>query len=127
VRYALIRQPRNRTAYLAHLEVGQPAAPRQWVPYASLDPSANAPAVSITVTPAVSSTRLGGAVSCCVRRCDGRYFPMSHSTEPATPAKRCSALCPASPTKIYAGNVGSHIAQALAPNGQSYFTSSAFR
>jgi hypothetical protein len=31
----------------------QPAAPRQWVPYASLDPSANAPAVSITVTPAV--------------------------------------------------------------------------
>jgi len=35
--------------------------------------------------------------------------------------RRCFLLrCPESPTKIYAGNVGSHIAQALAPNGQSY-------
>jgi hypothetical protein len=105
---------------LGTLEGRQPVAPPELVPYASLDPSANAPAVSITITPAAPSTRLGGAVSYCVRLCDGRYFPMTHSTEPATPAKRCSALCPASPTKIYAGNVGSHIAQALAPNGRSY-------
>jgi len=87
----------------------QPVSPRESVPYSSDNSSIDAPA-----------TRFVGAISYCVRLCDGRYFPMSHSTASATPAMRCSALCPANATQIYAGNVGSHIAQALAPNGRSY-------
>ena len=104
VRHALIRQPRNRAAYsarcLAHLEVGSPPLRGNGCPYASLDPSANAPAVSITVTPAVRPPDWAA------------LFP--------TASKALQRAMSREPNQIYAGNVGSHIAQALAPNGQSY-------
>jgi Protein of unknown function (DUF2865) len=61
----------------------------------------------------------GPAVAYCVRLCDGHYFPMPKNagTPHSSPDKICSALCPASPTKIY---TGSEINQASAADGTSY-------
>jgi hypothetical protein len=61
----------------------------------------------------------GPAVAYCVRVCDGRYFPVpSNAGAPnSSPDKICSALCPASPTKVY---TGSEIEQASAADGSSY-------
>ncbi|MFD2184416.1 DUF2865 domain-containing protein [Rhodoplanes azumiensis] len=52
----------------------------------------------------------------CVRLCDGRFFPL---TAPAavSPAKLCSAFCPASRTKVFEG---AGIDQAVAPDGSRY-------
>lgn len=38
----------------------------------------------------------------CVRLCDGRFFPLAPAA-PMTPVKLCSALCPASRTKVFEG------------------------
>jgi hypothetical protein len=38
----------------------------------------------------------------CVRLCDGRYYPVS-SAGNATPVAMCSAMCPASKTRIFRG------------------------
>jgi hypothetical protein len=38
----------------------------------------------------------------CVRLCDGRYYPVS-SAGNATPVQMCSAMCPASKTRIFRG------------------------
>jgi hypothetical protein len=61
----------------------------------------------------------GPVVAYCVRLCDGHYFPMpgNAGTPHSSPDKICSALCPASPTKIY---TGSEINQASATDGTSY-------
>lgn len=39
----------------------------------------------------------------CVRLCDGRFFPLTQPSAQMTPAKLCSALCPASKTKVFEG------------------------
>ena len=59
------------------------------------------------------------AVAYCVRLCDGRYFPLpvSSGTPHSSPDKICSALCPASATKIYTGG---EIDQASAADGTIY-------
>ncbi len=61
----------------------------------------------------------GGPVAYCVRLCDGHYFPMPRNagTPNSSPEKICSALCPASATKIY---TGSEIDQASTADGTSY-------
>jgi hypothetical protein len=38
----------------------------------------------------------------CVRLCDGRYYPVA-SAGNATPVQMCSAMCPASKTRIFRG------------------------
>jgi hypothetical protein len=52
----------------------------------------------------------------CVRLCDGRYFPILRYAT-VTPAQLCSALCPASDTKIFSGG---NIASAIAADGTRY-------
>jgi len=58
----------------------------------------------------------GQYVTYCVRLCDGRYFPMQHHAN-ATPVQLCSAMCPATRTKIFSG---SEISRAAAPDGSRY-------
>jgi hypothetical protein len=53
----------------------------------------------------------------CVRLCDGRFFPLSRASANVTPAKLCSALCPASRTKVYEGT---NIDEATAEDGARY-------
>jgi len=61
----------------------------------------------------------GSAVAYCVRLCDGHYFPMpTNAGAPhSSPDKICSALCPASATKVYTGG---EIDEASAADGTSY-------
>jgi hypothetical protein len=61
----------------------------------------------------------GPEVAYCVRLCDGHYFPMPRNagTPHSSPDKICSALCSASPTKVY---TGSEINEASAEDGTSY-------
>jgi Protein of unknown function (DUF2865) len=58
----------------------------------------------------------GRLAAFCVRLCDGRYFPVHHHNT-ATPVQLCSALCPASKTKIF---WGSEIEHASAQDGTRY-------
>jgi Protein of unknown function (DUF2865) len=61
----------------------------------------------------------GPALAYCVRLCDGHYFPMPRNAgiPHSSPDKICSALCPASATKVY---TGSEINDASAADGTSY-------
>jgi hypothetical protein len=78
-------------------------------------PRADSPQPSWRSSPRVSGG-LGSPASYCVRLCDGRYFPIQRSaTAPATQV--CSALCPASPTKVF---FGSDVARAAASDGSRY-------
>jgi Protein of unknown function (DUF2865) len=52
----------------------------------------------------------------CVRLCDGRYFPIQRHGG-VTPARTCSAFCPASQTRIYSGDTIDH---AVGPDGKPY-------
>jgi len=52
----------------------------------------------------------------CVRLCDGRFFPLAPAA-PMTPVKLCSALCPASRTKVFEGT---SIETAAAAEGARY-------
>lgn len=56
------------------------------------------------------------ATAYCVRLCDGRFFPLS-APAAISPAKLCSAFCPASRTKVFEG---AGIDQATAPDGSRY-------
>jgi hypothetical protein len=53
----------------------------------------------------------------CVRLCDGRFFPLSAPDAKMAPAKMCSALCPASRTKVFEG---ASIDEAATPDGAPY-------
>lgn len=57
------------------------------------------------------------ATTFCVRLCDGRFFPLSPAAANVTPAKLCSALCPASRTKVFDG---AGIEEATAADGARY-------
>ena len=63
-----------------------------------------------------SRPRYGGGQAYCVRTCDGRHFPLP-AGDNQTRAASCSALCPASETKIV---YGSGIDNAATDNGKPY-------
>lgn len=63
-------------------------------------------------TPVVS----GPPVAYCVRLCDGHYFPIQHQAG-VSPARICSAFCPAAKTRIFTGGV---IDRAIAADGSRY-------
>lgn len=72
------------------------------------------------LTPTDKKIDAGGPeVAYCVRLCDGHFFPMPKNagSPHSSPDKICSALCPASPTKLYTGN---DINEASAEDGTSY-------
>jgi hypothetical protein len=52
--------------------------------------------------PEVKPDPLSYGKTYCVRLCDGRYYPVS-SAGNATPVQMCSAMCPASKTRIFRG------------------------
>jgi hypothetical protein len=58
----------------------------------------------------------GGETVFCTRLCDGFFFPLSREAN-AKPEKICSALCPASDTKVFEG---SNIDEATASDGSRY-------
>ena len=63
-----------------------------------------------------SRPRHGGGQAYCVRTCDGRHFPLP-AADNQSRAASCSALCPASETKIV---YGSSIDNAATENGKPY-------
>lgn len=95
------------------------AAPvrRATQPLAYSDPNAmrrlppGAPASPVQIPPVEPVTAY------CVRLCDGRFFPLSAGAANVTPTKLCSALCPASRTKVYEG---ANIEEATTENGERY-------
>ncbi len=70
-----------------------------------------------TAAPSEPSAGTGRSVTYCVRLCDGRYFPMQRHSA-ASPAQLCSALCPATRTKIFSG--GDDIARSVGAGGERY-------
>lgn len=88
----------------------RPPAVRQAPPLGYADPSPEPRAQ----TRSASSGRGGNAH--CVRLCDGRHFPVTRSAN-VSPAGLCSALCPASKTKVF---YGSAIDSASAEDGERY-------
>lgn len=95
------------------------AAPvrRATQPLAYSDPNAvrrlppGAPATVVQIPPTEPPTAY------CVRLCDGRFFPLSAGPANVTPVKLCSALCPASRTKVFEG---ANIEEATTENGDRY-------
>ena len=55
------------------------------------------------ISPAEAARPTGPTVTYCVRLCDGRYFPVQRQAASSSPAKICTAQCPASQTKILTG------------------------
>jgi hypothetical protein len=90
---------------------GGPTRPeaRQPAPANSFDPFGSSPPAAQPARP----TNSGPAF--CVRRCDGKYFPLTRGN--ASPAEICQAFCPASPTKVY---FGANIDGATAAGGERY-------
>lgn len=66
--------------------------------------------------PPAASSGGGRSTAYCVRTCDGRYFPVSRSSEQSR-AATCSSLCPASDTEIF---YGSSIDHATSESGKPY-------
>jgi len=60
----------------------------------------------------------------CVRTCDGYYFPISYSTQPARfpdDEKTCQAMCPAAEVTLYTHrNPGEDVNQAISTAGRNY-------
>lgn len=60
----------------------------------------------------------GPQANYCVRTCDGKYFPISRGGKgDLSPAKVCSAMCPAAKTQIFSGG---DIKDAVANDGKQY-------
>jgi Protein of unknown function (DUF2865) len=53
-------------------------------------------------TPETKPDPFASGKTYCVRLCDGRYYPVA-SAGNATPVAMCSAMCPASKTRIFRG------------------------
>jgi hypothetical protein len=88
----------------------RPPAVRQAPSLDSSDPSPE---------PRASETRSaspGRGHAHCVRLCDGRHFPVTRGAN-VSPTGLCSALCPASKTKVF---YGSAIDTASAEDGERY-------
>jgi len=60
----------------------------------------------------------------CVRTCDGYYFPISYSAQPARfpeDEKTCQAMCPAAEVTLYTHrNPGEDVNQAISTAGRNY-------
>jgi hypothetical protein len=60
----------------------------------------------------------------CVRTCDGYYFPISYSTQPARfpeDERTCQAMCPAAEVTLYTHrNPGEDVSQAISTAGRNY-------
>jgi hypothetical protein len=69
------------------------------------------------ISPAVAARPEGPTVTYCVRLCDGRYFPVQRQAASSSPAKICTAQCPASQTKIL---IGAGIDNAIGFDGGRY-------
>ncbi|WP_272840526.1 MULTISPECIES: DUF2865 domain-containing protein [Rhodoplanes] len=98
-----------------------PFAPRdaRAVPVMAYAPpgSPGVPGLPGTLPPGVTPPEAPPAATAyCVRLCDGRFFPLS-APAAISPAKLCSAFCPASRTKVFEG---AGIDQATAPDGSRY-------
>ena len=65
--------------------------------------------------PATRGAVASSGPSFCVRRCDGKYFPLMRAN--ASPVAMCQSFCPASPTKVF---FGSSIDSATAASGERY-------
>ena len=97
---------------------GRPPEPPSPAPQSvrpQADPGAD-PLGNVSAGRSIANSNTGRGVSYCARLCDGRYFPIEHHAS-VTPAKLCSALCPASPTKVFSGSV---IEFAVAADGGRY-------
>ena len=57
----------------------------------------------------------GPSAAYCVRLCDGHPFPVQSPN--ASPAQACAAMCPAAPTKVFAGGSVDH---AVSSDGKRY-------
>lgn len=81
--------------------------------YANANPWANifGPEISEAARP------VGPTIIYCVRLCDGRYFPVQRQAVSSSPAKICTAQCPASGTKIL---TGAGIDNAIGLDGSRY-------
>jgi hypothetical protein len=80
-------------------------------------PSSAAPSPDAApLPPGETAGQRGGSVAFCVRLCDGYNFPVERSGG-ANPLQLCSAMCPASATKMF---WGSDIRYSSAPDGQRY-------
>jgi uncharacterized protein DUF2865 len=91
-----------------------PASPASLASLASPASQVSTGSIPVVSTPASSAPRQ--AAIYCVRLCDGRFFPIQ-PVKAASPAQLCTALCPASPTKIFHG---SEIKHAVAADGTRY-------
>ena len=86
-------QPAPRTV----APVSRTAPPLAYAPQPTRRFSLFPPAPQVEIPPAEPTTAY------CVRLCDGRFFPLSPAAANVTPVKLCSALCPASRTKVFEG------------------------
>jgi hypothetical protein len=88
-------------------------------PLAYADPNPARRASPFLATSPVQIPPAEPTTAYCVRLCDGRFFPLSPAAAHATPAKLCSALCPASRTKVFEG---ASIEAATTADGARYET-----
>jgi hypothetical protein len=80
-------------------------APQAYAPsQPGLDERYPAPDAPRYDRPAADAGIGGGSATHCIRLCDGRHFPVPRSASAVTPAKMCSALCPAAQTKVFFGS-----------------------
>jgi hypothetical protein len=88
---------------------GRPHIPSMPLPFAS-ESGANAPGQQGEARP-----RFAEGQAYCVRGCDGRYFPITGSTNESRGAA-CNSFCPASETKlVYGSNIDSAVTEAGKP------------
>jgi hypothetical protein len=88
---------------------GRPHIPSMPLPFGS-ESGANAPGQQGEARP-----RFAGGQAYCVRGCDGRYFPITGSTNESR-AAACDSFCPASETKlVYGSNIDSAVTEAGKP------------
>lgn len=71
----------------------------------------------LEISPGEAARPAGPTITYCVRLCDGRYFPVQRQAASSSPAKICTAQCPASRTKIL---IGAGIDNAIGLDGGRY-------
>ena len=89
------------------------AAPPMRMPFAGDDTARDMPQRPATPRARVS---YGSSQAWCVRTCDGRYFPVTGTSEQSR-AAACNSFCPASETRVV---YGSNIDNAATDNGKPY-------
>jgi hypothetical protein len=87
----------------------RPAPPPQAQSYADPYGSPERGSSLAPIRPRHGSSSGGRGIAYCVRLCDGQHFPIQRTAN-ATPVELCSAMCPASKTKVFFGNPIDHAA-----------------